>query len=84
MVIAYKIFGRGMIKTDKISLIRDLSKKYNRTESQIILNWVVSKKNIIALFKSISIQHLKENKDIFDFKLTNEEIRKIDALVPSL
>lgn len=84
MVIAYKVFGRGKIKTDKISFIEDLSKKYNRTESQIILNWVVSKKNMVALFKSTSTKHLKENKDIFDFKLTSEEIEKIDAIVPPL
>jgi diketogulonate reductase-like aldo/keto reductase len=83
MVIAYKVFGRGMIKTNKIPMIQELSKKYNKTEAQIILNWVVSKKNMVAIFKSLSAENLKENKEIFDFKLTNEEIKKIDALVPS-
>ncbi len=84
MVIAYKVFGRGKLATDKIPLILDLSKKYNKTEAQIILNWVISKKNTIALFKSTSTKHLKENKNIFDFQLTGEEIQKIDALVPPL
>ena len=55
--------------------------KYNKTEAQIILKWVVSKKNTIALFKSTSIKHLRENKEIFDFKLTEKEIKKIDALI---
>ncbi|MBD3247529.1 aldo/keto reductase [Candidatus Pacearchaeota archaeon] len=84
LVTAYKIFGRGMIKTDKISLISHLSEKYNKTEAQILLKWIISKKNMIAIFKSTNTTHLKENKDIFDFKLTCEEIQKIDALVPSL
>ncbi len=84
IVIAYKVFGRGKLATDKIPLILDLSKKYNKTEAQVILNWVTSKKNNVALFKSIGAKHLKENKDIFDFKLTLEEINKIDALVPDL
>ncbi len=84
MVIAYKPFGRGLIDTEKISLIQDLSKKYNKTEGQIILNWTISKPNTVALFKATSIKHLKENKDIFDFNLTDEEKQKIDALVTSL
>lgn len=84
IVTAYKIFGRGMIKSNKISLISDLSKKYNKTEAQILLKWVISKKNMIAIFKSTSNAHLKENKDIFDFKLTDEEKNKIDVLVTSL
>ena len=84
MVIAYKLFGRGLIDVEKIKLIMDLSKKYHKTEGQIILNWVISKKNMVAIFKSTSIKHLKENQDIFDFRLTPEEIQKIDALVPSL
>jgi diketogulonate reductase-like aldo/keto reductase len=84
IVIAYKVFGRGKLKTHNISLITDLSKKYNKNESQIILNWVASKKNMVAIFKSLNKEHLKENKDIFDFKLTKEEKRKIDKLVPPL
>lgn len=84
VVIAYKLFGRGLIDTKKINLIMGLSKKYNKTEGQIILNWTISKNNMVAIFKSTNIKHLKENKDVFDFKLTDDEIKKIDALVPSL
>jgi len=84
MIIAYKPFGRGLIHTAKIPLVMELSRKYNKTEGQIILKWVVSKKNTVALFKSTSIEHLKENKNIFDFKLTEKEIQKMDGLVTSL
>ncbi len=83
MVIAYKPFGRGLINTEKIPLIQDLAKKYNKSDGQIILNWVVSQHNMVDIFKAASVKHLKENKDIFDFKLTDEEKQKIDALVTS-
>jgi diketogulonate reductase-like aldo/keto reductase len=81
MVIAYKPFGRGKLKEEKIELLSQISKKYNKTEAQIILNWLISKKNVVALFKSTNTKHLKENKEIFDFKITDEETQKIDALV---
>ncbi|MDO8740948.1 MAG: aldo/keto reductase [Candidatus Woesearchaeota archaeon] len=81
MVIAYKPFGRGSLTKEKSILLSALARKYNKTEAQIILNLLISKKNVVALFKSGNVQHLKENKNIFDFKLTKEENKKIDALI---
>jgi len=81
MVIAYKPFGRGKLSTEKIQLLSELAEKYNKTEAQIILNWVTAKKNVVALFKAGSAMHLKENKNIFDFKITTEESKKLDELV---
>jgi len=83
MVVAYKPFGRASIITEKIKLLSDLARKYDKTEAQVILNWLISKKNVIALFKASSNEHLKENQDIFDFQITKEENEKIDALVNS-
>jgi diketogulonate reductase-like aldo/keto reductase len=83
MVIAYKPFGRGKLLTEKIQLLSDLAEKYNKSEAQITLNWLVSKKNVVVLFKASSARHLKENKDIFDFKITKEESNELDALVHS-
>jgi diketogulonate reductase-like aldo/keto reductase len=81
MVIAYKPFARGRIITEKIELLSTLSKKYAKTDAQIVLNWLVSKKNTVALFKSTNTTHLKENLDIFDFRLTDDETKQIDSLV---
>jgi hypothetical protein len=51
IVIAYKVFGRGKLTTDKLSFLTDLAKKYHKKESQIILNWISSKKNMVVIFK---------------------------------
>lgn len=81
IVIGYKVFGRGKMLTHKIPQLAELAKKYNKTEAQIVLNWMVSKKNVIALFKSTDSQHLKENTHIFDFKLNKKETEILDSLV---
>jgi diketogulonate reductase-like aldo/keto reductase len=83
IVIGYKPFGRGKLTEEKIRLLSALAEKYHKSEAQIILNWLISKKNVVAVFKSASKEHLKENKDIFDFKLNKEEADKIDALIHS-
>jgi len=82
VVMAYKVFGRGKLTTDKIPFLEDLSKKYKKTSAQIILNWVVSRKNTVAIFKSCSINHIKESKQIFDFKLDKKDLEILDSMVP--
>ena len=57
----------------------DLSKKYNKSVPQIILRWHLDKDNIIFP-KSSNPEHMKDNLNIFDFKLTKEEINEIDKL----
>lgn len=59
----------------------NLANKYNKGVAQIILRWFVQE-GIVALPKSTSESHIKENMDIFDFELTQEEmdiIRMLDT-----
>lgn len=79
IVIAHKPFGRGMLFKEKISLLSELSKKYNRTEAQIILNWLISEKNTVAVFKSENLLHLKENLNFSDFQLSQEDIKRLSG-----
>ncbi len=55
-------------------------KKYNKTIAQIILRWHIQAGNVVFP-KSTNPVHNKENLNIFDFNLSNEEmeeIRKMD------
>ena len=56
-----------------------LGKKYNKTNVQIILRWHIQKGNVVFP-KSSNPQHIKENSEIFDFNLTNEEMEEINKM----
>ena len=56
-----------------------LAKKYNKTNVQIILRWHIQKGNVVFP-KSTNPLHIKENFDIFNFNLTNEEMNEIDKM----
>jgi diketogulonate reductase-like aldo/keto reductase len=56
-----------------------LGKKYNKSNVQIILRWHIQKGNVVFP-KSSNPKHIKENSEIFDFKLTKEEMDEIDKL----
>ncbi len=57
----------------------ELAEKYGKTNAQVILRWHVQSGNII-IPGSKNPEHIKDNADIFDFALTNEEMQKIDKL----
>lgn len=56
-----------------------LAKKYNKKPSQILLRFL-TQKGIITIPRSTKPEHIRENFDIFDFSLTDDEIVKLTEL----
>lgn len=56
-----------------------IGKEHNKTVAQIVLRWLVQR-NIIPVVKSSNPQRMKENLEIFDFKLTDQEMETIKTL----
>lgn len=62
-------------------LFAKLAQKYNKTNVQIILRWHIQEGTIVFP-RSTNPVHIKENFEIFDFELTQDEmneIRKLDS-----
>jgi len=56
-----------------------LAEKYGKTPAQIILKWH-NQMGFIVIPGSRNPEHIKENADIFDFKLTDDEMAEIAKL----
>ena len=76
---AWAPLGHAMTNIFKEEIIIKLSKKYNKSPAQIILRWDIQK-GIITIPKSQTPERIKENFEIFDFELSDEEIKEIDGL----
>ena len=76
-VVAYSPIGRAKI-LDNI-LFDELELKYNKSRAQICLRWCVQK-GVIVIPKASSIKHLKENIDIFDWNISQEDELLLDGL----
>ncbi len=76
---AWSQFGEGYLKVLEDETIIELSKKYNKTPAQITLNYFINKK-IIVIPRTSNYERLKENINVFDFKLEKEDIKRIEKL----
>ena len=59
--------------------IKEIGKKYNKSAAQVIIRWLLQK-GIVVFPKSVHEDRIKENANVFDFELTNEEIELINGL----
>lgn len=57
-----------------------IGETYGKSPAQIGLRWLVQK-GISAIPKSVNPERIAENADIFDFELTDMEMKTIDALM---
>ena len=73
----YPLGGRGHTEENFTNkTIVNLAKKYNKTPAQIILRWQLQA-GFIAIPGSKNEDHIKENINIFDFKLSKEDMQEI-------
>lgn len=77
MVEASSPLGNGQI-LQNINLMK-LAEKKGKTVAQICLRWEIQK-NLIVIPKTEKIQRLKENLQIFDFALSENEMKIIDHI----
>ena len=75
--VAYCPICRGDVAKD--SVIIELSEKYNKTPAQVTLRWVVQQQSV-AIPKSAKKRRLKENIDIYDFEIDDQDMTRIHSL----
>ena len=75
---AYCPLARGKVADDPV--IAKIARKHNKTAGQITLRWLVQQQNVAAIPKAGSEKHIRENFEIFDFKLDESEMKEISGL----
>lgn len=69
--------GRHGLFTDPV--LTEIGAQYGKTAGQVVLRWLMEK-GVVALAKSVRPERMAENIAIFDFKLSAEDVAKIEAL----
>ena len=59
--------------------IIQIAKKHSKTPGQVALRWLIQK-DIIAIPKATTEEHIKENLEVYDFSLSVIDMEKIDQI----
>ena len=75
---AYCPLGRGRLFSDPV--LGEIARNRGKSLAQIALRWLIQQGNIAPIPRSANPQHMAESLDVFDFTLTDEEMKRIHAL----
>jgi diketogulonate reductase-like aldo/keto reductase len=74
---AYSPLARMKKKDNPV--VNRIAKKYKKTHAQILIRWCLEHK-LIVIPKSSDKKRIKENADVFDFSLSNEDMKSLNSL----
>lgn len=76
---AWAPLGRASSGIFDEPVLKKIAESHEKTPAQVILRWLIQR-NIITIPKSVHLERMKQNIDIFDFRLTEEEMQAIKTL----
>ena len=78
LFIAYQPIRRNKITQKNYEFLVKLAKKYNKTQNQIMINWIVKEKGILPIIKSTNLDRIKENIDSISFVMEKADYKVLD------
>ncbi|MBM7836909.1 diketogulonate reductase-like aldo/keto reductase [Alkalihalobacillus xiaoxiensis] len=72
-------FAEGKNNMFHNDVLLGLGEKHKKTPAQIILRWL-RQRDVVAIPKSVHLNRMEENIAIFDFDLTEEDMKEIQSL----
>jgi 2,5-diketo-D-gluconate reductase B len=75
---AYCPLGRGRVISDPV--VAQIARAKGKTVAQVVLRWHLQQPNVIPIPRSSNPGRQAENIDVFDFTLSDDEMKRIHAL----
>jgi 2,5-diketo-D-gluconate reductase B len=79
---AYSPLARGELIGDE--MLADIGERHDKSAVQVALRWLVQQEGVVAIPKATSREHIAANLAVFDFELTDEEMRRIHNRSPGI
>ena len=77
LVEAWSPLGRGNVLDNP--LLKSIAANHGKSVAQVVIRWVMQT-GVLPLVKSVTPSRIKENFDVFDFELSQQEMLEIASL----
>ena len=77
LVEAWSPLGTGKMLNNET--LKTIASKYNKSAAQLCIRWCLQN-NTLPLPKSVTASRIKENTEIFDFVISDEDMKTINAM----
>ncbi|WP_256558113.1 aldo/keto reductase [Halomarina litorea] len=78
LLTAYSPLAQGRVVDDEV--LTRIGARYGKTAAQVAIRWLVQQEGVVTIPKSATERYIRENRDVFDFALTEREMHEIDEL----
>lgn len=79
---AYRPLQLGQLSKEGIVVLDQVAHKYNKTQSQVALKWLLMQENLVTFPKTTNISHIDQLVDLFSWDLSQEDFENLDLNFP--
>jgi 2,5-diketo-D-gluconate reductase A len=72
-------FAEGKNDLFKNEVLASIGKKYNKSIAQVVIRWL-TQRGVVAIPKSVRKERMEENLNVFDFQLSDDDMKLIQTL----
>ncbi len=77
LLTAYSPLNRGHLHPSKV--LKAIAESHGVTIAQVALRWLIQQQNVVAIPKSAHSGRQRENRDVFGFELSADQVAQLDS-----
>lgn len=77
LLTAYSPLRGAGVRSD---VVADIAEHHGKTPQQVALRWLLQQDRVSPIPRSSNPEHRRQNVAVFDFELSDDDVRRIDAL----
>jgi 2,5-diketo-D-gluconate reductase B len=78
MLTAYSPLAKGRVLNEPV--LTAIGQAHGKTSAQVALRWLLQQPNVSTIPRSSNPEHRAANLDVFDFELSDDEMKRVDGL----